>query len=127
MRELVMNFKRISTLPILLLLMVNQVDARIPGRGGTPTSDSSNGPSTNINTPSIGVPSTTVSVGRGESCEPTDTQGYVSLNFLRNIVDPSVRASNELKVVKVDNGSYQVEIPKYLKACQLTVRDQLNL
>jgi hypothetical protein len=117
MRELVMRLKRFSTLSVVLILAASQANARIPGRGGAPAAGPGNATGVDVSTPSIGVPSTTVSVGRGENCEPTDTQGYVSLNFIRNIVDPSVRSPNELKIVKIADGSYQVDIPKYIKAC----------
>ena len=112
-----MKLRNFSALSIVLLLGINQVNARVPGRGGAPAAGPGSSTHVDIVSPSIGVPGTTVSVGRGENCEPTDTQGYVSLNFIRNIVDPSVRPPNELKIVKVGDGSYQVDIPKHIKAC----------
>lgn len=113
-----MKFKILPTSLIVASFLSASVSARIPGRGAT-TAVSPDGSTTNrdINSPTIGVDGTVVSDGAGVDCDPRSTQGYVSLNFLRNIVDPSVTSPNELKIVEVGNGTYQVQLAKHIKAC----------
>lgn len=111
-----MKFKKVKLCLFATGLIMAQVNARVPGRGAS-SSTIGDGSSVDISNPSIGVDSTVVSAGTGESCDPRDTGGYVSLNFLRNIVDPSVASPNEVKVVEVSEGNYQVELGKHIKAC----------
>lgn len=112
-----MSFKTVSTSLMLASLLSASVNARIPGRGASPTTVDGSGVNRDISSPTIGVSPTVVSDGAGSQCDPRDTGGYVSMNFLRNIVDPSIQSPNELKVVEVSEGNYQVQIPKYIKAC----------
>ena len=109
-----MRSKILATLIAFVSLIA--VEARVPGRGAS-TATIGDGTSVDISNPSIGVDGTVISAGTAANCDPKDTQGYVSLNFIRNIVDPSVSSPNELKVVEVSNGNYKVEIPKHIKAC----------
>lgn len=109
-----MRSKILATLMAFAALAT--INARVPGRGAS-TSTAADGTSVDISNPSIGVDGTIISAGTGANCDPKDTQGYVSLNFLRNIVDPSVSSPNELKVTEVSPGNYKVEIPKHIKAC----------
>ena len=107
---------RILMTSLLTLLVSAHLGARVPGRGAT-TGTPADGGSVDISNPTIGVSGTVISAGTGSNCDPKDTQGYVGLNFVRNIVDPSVSSPNELKVVEVSDGNYRVEVPKYIKAC----------
>jgi hypothetical protein len=112
-----MKFKLVSTSLIIAGILSTSVSARVPGRGASTATVDGSGTSRDINEPTIGVAGTVVSDGAGTDCDPRDTKGYVSMNFLRNIVDPSVTSPNEMKVVKVADGSYQVKIAKHIKAC----------
>lgn len=112
-----MKFKFISTGLIIAGVLSTSVSARVPGRGASSATIDGGGTNRDINEPTIGVDGTVVSDGAGTNCDPRDTKGYVSMNFLRNIVDPSVTSPNEMKVVKVGDGSYQVQIAKHIKAC----------
>ncbi|MCF8058051.1 MAG: hypothetical protein K9K67_02050 [Bacteriovoracaceae bacterium] len=107
---------RILITSLLCLLVSVHLGARVPGRGATTATTGDSG-SVDISNPTIGVSGTVISAGTGSSCDPKDTKGYVGLNFIRNIVDPSIPSPNELKVIEVSEGNYKVEVPKYIKAC----------
>ncbi len=111
-----MKFNKLTLCLITFGLFAGQINARIPGRGASGAAIG-DGTSVDISNPSIGVDGTVVSAGRSENCDPRDTGGYVSMNFLRNIVDPSVSSPNEVKVVEVSDGNYQVQLGKHITAC----------
>lgn len=112
-----MKYFSVKLSVLTLAMLMNQANARIPGRGASPSAGPSGGTDINISNPGVGVSSTVVSAGSAQDCDPRDTGGYVSMNFLRNIVDPSVASPGELQVVEVESGKYQVQMAKHINAC----------
>ncbi len=117
MRVLVMNFKVILILSITLL--VAQVHAGTIGKGKSAKADSSRLPIAQDGVMTIpGANTTTVSEGSGagKSCVAPLANGYVSQNFIKNLVDPS-ESPNEIKIVKNREGVFDLQIPTHIKAC----------
>ena len=110
-----MKLKSFVTITTTLMMFTAATQARVVGRGTSVTGET--GDISSDETEVRNAPSVRVSSGVGETCDPKKTKGFVSQNFVKTIVDPSVAQGKELKVVKRGDGTYQVEMNKYLKAC----------